>query len=205
MTTDDRLRDLLDRHGRTFAEEAGISLRDEPAPLFQLLVLTALLSANLDRALGVRAADAVRRAHPTPARLREAGEDAVHEVLTEARYLRKRQTARQLVRLAEEVLERYDGDLRRLRDEADGDAGRVGEAVHAFTGIGAVGVDIFGREAQAVWPSLRPYADQRVLDLARAAGLPHTVRGLAAAAGRVGVGLEVVGAALVRSEHDRPD
>lgn len=202
MSTDDRLRDLLDRHGRTFADEAGITLRDKPAPLFQLLVLTSLLSANLDRGLGVRAADAVRRAHPTPAKLHEAGEDAVHEVLTEARYLRKRQTARQLVQLAGEVKDRYAGDLRRLRDEADGDPDRIGEAVHAFTGIGAVGVDIFAREAQAVWPSLRPYADGRILDLARAAGLPHTARGLATAAERLGVGLEVVGAALVRSERD---
>lgn len=202
MSTDDRLRDLLDRHGRTFAEEAGITLRDKPAPLFQLLVLTSLLSANLDRGLGVRAADAVRRAHPTAAKLHEAGEDAVHEVLTEARYLRKRQTARQLVQLAGEVEDRYAGDLRRLRDEAGGDPGRVGEAVHDFTGIGAVGVDIFAREAQAVWPSLRPYADDRILDLARAAGLPHTARGLAAASDRLGVGLEVVGAALVHSERD---
>ena len=33
---------LLERYGRTYAEEAGIRLADKPAPLYQLLVLAAL-------------------------------------------------------------------------------------------------------------------------------------------------------------------
>jgi hypothetical protein len=33
---DDIVRTLLDQHGRTYAEEAGIRLTDRPAPLFQL-------------------------------------------------------------------------------------------------------------------------------------------------------------------------
>jgi hypothetical protein len=40
---------LLDRHGRTYAAEAGIRLRDAPAPLFQLLCLSLLLSARIRR------------------------------------------------------------------------------------------------------------------------------------------------------------
>ncbi|WP_139977340.1 endonuclease [Nocardioides litoris] len=204
-STRERLTTLCEEHGTTFAEESGLHLRDQPAPLFQLLVLTSLLSANLDRALGVRAADAVRRAHPTSARLREDGEDAVHETLVEARYLRKRQTARQLVALADEVEDRWDGDLRRLRDDVDGDADALGDRLQDFTGIGAVGADIFRREVQAVWPAIRPYADQRVLDLARAHDLPHTVSGLASATDGAGLGLEVVGAALVRAEKAESD
>jgi hypothetical protein len=31
------IRALLDRYGRTYAEEAGIRLRDQPSPLYQLI------------------------------------------------------------------------------------------------------------------------------------------------------------------------
>lgn len=46
---------LLDVAGRTFADEAGIVLRDQPAPLYRLLVLTVLLSSRVQshRALGL--------------------------------------------------------------------------------------------------------------------------------------------------------
>ena len=37
------VRRLLAEHGTTFAEQAGITLRDKPAPLFQLLVLATLV------------------------------------------------------------------------------------------------------------------------------------------------------------------
>jgi hypothetical protein len=38
---------LLERHGRTYADQAGIRPADKPAPLFQLLVLSLLLSARI--------------------------------------------------------------------------------------------------------------------------------------------------------------
>jgi hypothetical protein len=38
--------------------------------------------------------------------------------------------------------------------------------------MGPVGVDIFCREAQAVWPELRPYLDRKTLDGAKKVGLP---------------------------------
>ena len=44
---EDTVRVLLERHGTTYAQDAGIELRDTPAPLFQLLVLANLLSARI--------------------------------------------------------------------------------------------------------------------------------------------------------------
>lgn len=189
---------LLERHGRTFAEEAGIPLADKPSPLFQLLVLTSLLSANLDAHLGIRAMRGLREAGlRTAQKLHDAGDDGRWQVLSDARYLRKRQTAGQLGRLAEEVLDRHDGDLRRLRDEA-GSTDELAEALQDFTGIGEVGAAIFCREVQAVWPSVRPYADDRVRQGAERLGLPHSVKGLTGLAG--GDDLSVLGAALVRCD-----
>lgn len=185
---------LLERHGRAFADEAGIPLADKPSPLFQLLVLTSLLSANLDAHLGLRAMRTLREAGlRTPQKLLDAGDDGRWQVLSDARYLRKEQTARQLGQLAEQVHDNHDGDLRRLKD-TDG----LEDALQGFTGIGAVGAAIFCRELQAVWPSLRPYADDKVRQSAERLGLPHSPRGLMDLAGTDD--LSLLGAALVRCD-----
>ena len=47
---------LLERYGQTYADEAGITLRDTPAPLYQLLVLTVLCSVRISAATAVAAA-----------------------------------------------------------------------------------------------------------------------------------------------------
>ena len=47
---------LLEEHGQTYAAEAGIALEDKPSPLFQLLVLTQLLSARISADIAVAAA-----------------------------------------------------------------------------------------------------------------------------------------------------
>jgi hypothetical protein len=51
-------------------------------------------------------------------------------------------------------------------------------------GIGDVGADIFLREAQRVWPELRPFFDERALRSARRLELPADPRRLAALAPR---------------------
>ena len=39
-------RALLDRYGRTYAEDAGVRLADKPAPLYQSLVLATRTSSG---------------------------------------------------------------------------------------------------------------------------------------------------------------
>jgi len=55
-THDDLVRRLLKVAGTTYAEEAGISLRDKPMPLFQLLVLCMLASKPIDASIATQAA-----------------------------------------------------------------------------------------------------------------------------------------------------
>lgn len=74
---------------------------------------------------------------------------------------------------------RYDGDLRRLRDEAQRDPDRERTALKRCKGIGEVGVDIFFREAQVVWDELAPFADRRALRSAQRLGLGDDARALA--------------------------
>ena len=74
--------------------------------------------------------------------------------------------------LTDHLLERYGGDLRKLRDEAERDPGAERRLLKAFKGLGDVGVDIFFREVQVAWDELAPFADRRALDAAGRLDLP---------------------------------
>src|SRR5699024_12028770 len=64
---------LLTAHGRTFAADAEITLRDKPAPLWQLLVLSLLLSARISSDIAVATARELFSAGwRTPEHLRES-------------------------------------------------------------------------------------------------------------------------------------
>ena len=65
---------MLARYGTTYAEESGIRLADEPAPLFQLLILARLLSARIGAGVAVATAASVLRARRcSSARCRPCG------------------------------------------------------------------------------------------------------------------------------------
>src|SRR6476620_9630524 len=99
-------RAVLDRYGTTFAEEAGIRLADEPAPLFQLLVLAELLSARIGTDIAVAAAVELRTAGlTTPRKMRDSPRQARIAALGRARYRRyDERTATQLGEAAQLVL-----------------------------------------------------------------------------------------------------
>lgn len=171
---------LLDQHGTTYAEQAGINLADKPAPLFRLLVLSLLLSARISADVGVAAARELFAAgFGTPRTMRDATWQQRVDALGRGHYRRyDERTSTMLGQTAGHVLERWQGDLRKLHDRAAGDPGTAAELLQEFKGIGAVGADIFLREAQAVWTDLAPYTDDQVAKGARALGLPVTARGL---------------------------
>lgn len=172
---------LLDTCGTTFAEEAGITLKDTPAPLYQLLVLATLLSTRIKADIAVAAARELFEAGwTTPEHLRESTWQQRVDALGRAHYRRYDEgTATRLGEGADLLLDRWHGDLRRLRDEA-GDTAGVLRALQEFPGIGPTGAAIFCREVQGVWPMLAPFADRRVADGAKKLGLPTDEQELAA-------------------------
>lgn len=190
---------LLDRYGRTFAEEAGIKLADKPGPLYQLLVLANLLSARIGADIAVAAARELFAAgYRTPQAMRDASWQDRVDALGRGHYRRyDERTATMLGRGAELLIDRWNGDLRKLRSEGNGDARKTGELLTEFPGIGPSGADIFLREAQAVWPEAAPYLDKKVVDGARKVGLPPSSRELAHLAGS-DARLAHLAAALIR-------
>lgn len=176
------VRTLLDERGTTFAHEAGIRLADQPAPLYQLLVLSVLLSTRIRAEIAIAATrELLRAGFGTPQRMRDSDWQARVDALGRAHYVRyDESTATALGQGAQLVLDRYRGGLRRLRREADGDPRALSRALQATPRLGPTGAAIFCREVQAVWPEYRPYLDDRALAGARQRGLPDDPERLAA-------------------------
>lgn len=173
---------LLERHGRTYAAELGIEVeRNTPSPLFRLLCASLLFSARIGADIAVAAARALAdRGWTTPQKLAASSWEDRVAVLNGSGYARyDESTATMLGETTELMLERYDGDLRALRDEAERDPEQERALLREFKGVGDAGVDIFFREVQLAWDELHPFADARTLEVAEELGLPKTPEGLA--------------------------
>ncbi|MQY08361.1 HhH-GDP family DNA glycosylase [Actinomadura macrotermitis] len=189
--------------GETFAEEAGIPLKDQPAALFKLLTLANLLSTRISSDIAMAAARELFDAGGGTARgmARLSWQNRV-DALGRAHYVRyDESTATRLGDMADLVQERYGGDLRRLPIEAGRDIERAAALLREFPGIGPTGVDIFCREAQAMWPWLRPYFDAHALKGAERLGLPTDPKRLADEVADKDIAR--FAAALVRAGRDR--
>ena len=197
---------LLDRHGMTFAEELGIDVAsNEPDALFRLLCASLLLNVADGRPEAVAAARAIADAGwVTPDRLAAATRtQRVKALETASSGHFDARTAAMLGESAQLLLERYGGDLRRLREEADRDPQRERALLKQCHGLGDHGVDAFFREVQVAWRELVPFADRRARMSAVRLGLPRDERRLARLAGSEWPRLAV---ALVRvdvaEDHD---
>ncbi|MFE6186205.1 endonuclease [Streptomyces sp. NPDC056465] len=202
MSARGTLEELLERHGTTYAGEAGIRLRDTPRPLYQLLVLSHLLSARIRAEIAVASARALfSHGLRTPRRMADATWQERVDALGEGGYRRfDERTSTQLGEEALLLLDAYGGDLRRLRREAQGDTDMLGAGLRRFPGIGPAGADIFLREVQSVWPETAPHLDAKALQGAERLGLPTEPDELLRLAN--GEDPAVLAAALVRGALD---
>ncbi|WP_328965489.1 endonuclease [Streptomyces virginiae] len=200
MTQRATVRELLAEHGWTHAEEAGIRIGNTPMPLYQLLTLCLLFSVRIKADIAVAAAREVYAAGwRTPRAMAASSWQDRVDALGRAHYRRYDEgTATALGEAAALVLDRYGGDLRRLRSAAGQDPGRIRDLLQEVPRIGPVGADIFCREAQGVWPELRPAFDRRARRAAAGLGLPRTPEGLARLVSTEDV--PRLAAALVRAE-----
>ncbi len=194
---------LLDRHGRTFAEELRIDVaKGTPSAHFRLLCAATLMSARIDSGIAMDAArNLAKKGWRTPRKLAASTWEQRVSALNDAGYTRyQERTATMLGDMAELLLDRYGGDLRRLREEADRDPRRERPLLKEFKGMGDVGVDIFFREVQVGWDELFPFADRRALDAAARLKLGKDPQGLVKLVGEQRFPRLV--AALVRVEFE---
>lgn len=178
---------LLDRHGTTFAAEAGIDVANTPAPLFQLLCLSILVSARIRARAAMKAARALfENGWTTVDEMAESTWAQRTKVLNEAGYARYDESTSR-------------GDIRRLRDEADRDPDAERVLLRECKGIGDVGVDVFFREVRAAWAEIHPFVDERARRSAGRLDLPDDAHRLAALTSGPDQMVRLV-AALVRTD-----
>jgi len=180
-TSDLIVRELLTRHGRLYAEDAGIRLADRPGPLYQLLVLATLLSAPIMADTAVASARELFAAgYRSPKAMSEASWQDRVDTLGRGHYRRyDERTATMLGDAANLLAGKWHGDLRKLRDESGGDVRGIASRLTEFPGMGPVGASIFLREVQDVWPAVAPYVDAKVTSGAHRVRLPGDREALA--------------------------
>lgn len=149
---------VLQHYPRTYGEELGIRSLDKPAPLFRLLVMALLMSARIRASVALEAAQALSRQRwNTPKAMAEASWEDRARALNVAGYARyDERTSTMLGETSQVILERYRGDLRRLRAEAGRDPASERRLLKEFKGVGDVGVDIFFGSPSRHGPSCTP-------------------------------------------------
>jgi len=173
---------LFAKYGQNFSEELGIDLSHPgPSALFRWFCATLLSSTRISSGLAMRGAKALtHKGWTTPQKMVEATWEERTRTLNEAGYARyDESTSTKLETDSKLMLEKYHGDLRRLREAAERDPARERELLEEFKGIGDVGADIFFREIQLAWDELFPFADRKALSVAETLGLGSTAQALA--------------------------
>lgn len=179
-----RLVRRLAADGRGFAEEYGFRVTNNPASLFQVLVLSVLLAQPGDGRCALRATRALRDAGgDSAARLSRSRHEHRSRVLRDNGLRDPDALAALFGDLASTVVERYRGDLRRLRALAHRDPTRERELLAQLPGVDGPVVELFLREAQVLWREVAPVVDRRALAAARRLGLGRTVGDLVGLAG----------------------
>jgi hypothetical protein len=173
---------LLERHGRTYAAELGIHLaKGTPLVLFRWLCASILLGARIGANQAMQAARALAdQGWTTAQKMAGSTWEQRTRTLNWAGYARyDESTSRMLGDTAGMLLERYGGDLRRLRKAAGREPAREHELLKQCKGLGDVGVSIFCREVQLAWDELYPFADEHALEAAGRLGLESDAQALA--------------------------
>ena len=199
------VRRLVGRTGRGLAEEFGFQVTNSPSNLFQILCLSILLGSMRDYRRAVRAAQALRDRWDSAGPLARSPDGERLRVLREAGAAAQApKLAGTLRDLAGVVVDRYGGDLRRLRGQAGQDPVRERQLMKQLPGVDDGVVDLFFREVQAPWREIAPFVDRRALTAARKLGLGRTAADLSEISG--GRGSEKIAwlaGALARVEMDK--
>lgn len=165
---------VLDEFGVTFCSELNISPEGmTPGHLFKTLVFSLLASARISHNAAMRATRGLFDAGWTTAKKMAAAtwEERVKVLNTHGYARYDESTSRYLGYTCDLMIEKYGGDLNRLREAAGRDPERERKLLLEFKGIGNVGVNIFFREVQLSWDELYPFADDLALKAAAALGM----------------------------------
>ncbi|MGC9103780.1 MAG: hypothetical protein ACP5JF_03190 [Candidatus Methanodesulfokora sp.] len=152
------LAELVSSLGGRFSLYLGIKLSEkEERELFRWLLASSLLGAPIREGTAFKAFKAIEREASSPQEVVRLGWDRIVELLDISGYTRYDfKTADKLIEMSNNLIERYDGSLNRLHDEAEDSIGLEFKIRGLAKGIGPETVVIFLRELRGIWRKADP-------------------------------------------------
>jgi hypothetical protein len=168
------INELVDRFGRRFSTELGITLEDSNrSEVFKWFLASILFGARISEKIAVNtyhkfAANDLT----TPKSIVKAGWDRLVEVLDSGGYARYDfKTATKLLEVMNNLERKYEGDLNRLREDATSPRDLEARIKELGKGIGDVTASIFLREMRGIWDKADPPLQELAIKSAESLGL----------------------------------
>jgi endonuclease III len=187
------------KRSRLYSEELGIEfVRGDDQELFKWFLASILFGHRISETIARHTYEAFARYELLdPRRLLSAGGDfLVKPIMREGGFVRyDGKTSRQILRVCEQLLADYGGNLTRLHTQAK-DARDLEARLMTFYGVGSVTTNIFLRELRPYWKKADPEPLPVVRRLARRLGIDLAARH------RKTIGFARIEAGLIRRRRE---
>jgi hypothetical protein len=170
----EQLKALVENYGRKYSEILGIDLSDaKEEEIFKWFLASILFGAPITENSVIKTFKCFQNYNIlTPNKILQTGWDGLVKILDEGSYTRYDfKTADKLLEVMQNLMERYDGSLTILYNEASDGQDLEKRLKELGKGIGNVTVSIFLRELRDVWDKADPEPTSLVVMAAEKLGI----------------------------------
>ena len=165
---------LVENFGMKYSEILGIDLESgREDEIFRWFLASILFGAPITEAAAIKTYKCFQKYNVlTPKRILETGWDGLVRILDEGSYTRYDfKTADKLLMVMRNFMEKYDGKLTKIHEEASSPQALEAELKTLGKGIGDVTVNIFLRELRGIWEKATPNPTSLVILAAKNLGI----------------------------------
>lgn len=165
---------LIEKFGEKYSEILGINLaKGEEKEAFKWFLAAILFGAPITEKSAIKTYKCFEKYGVlTPQKILETGWDGLVKILDEGSYTRYDfKTADKLLETMQNLIEKYDGKLTRLHNEAKDREELANKLKSLGKGIGDVTVSIFLRELRGIWEKAEPEPTALVILAAKKLGI----------------------------------
>ncbi len=168
------LKTFVENFGHKYSEILGINLSDgKDEEIFKWFLASILFGAPITETSVIKTYECFQKHDVlTPKRILETGWDGLVRILDEGSYTRYDfKTADKLLEVMRSLIEKHNGSLNIIHDEAS-DANELEKRLKDLgKGIGDVTVSIFLRELRGIWKKAKPNPTSLVVSAAKNLGI----------------------------------
>ncbi|MEM2937198.1 MAG: hypothetical protein QXJ63_01465 [Candidatus Bathyarchaeia archaeon] len=168
------LKVLVENFGRKYSEVLGINLESgKEEEIFKWFLAAVLFGAPITEAAAIKTYKCFQKYNVlTPKRILETGWDGLVRILDEGCYTRYDfKTADKLLMVMRNLMEKHDGKLAKIHEEASDPRALEADLKTLGKGIGDVTVNIFLRELRGIWEKAKPNPTSLVILAAKNLGI----------------------------------